>query len=172
MFRFAEKLNVQPVLKAQAFTSDNTVLSSAYTRLAQAHWITYVIPLGDFGTTVSTDNITFTVECSTAAASNATEVNVPFKYRISGKPDANSMGTITQAVSTDGVSVSGALSAQDGAIVLLDVDPSEAYAAHAQSDSVFVRLVATFSGVAGSGVLSAHAVIEPRYPGNAIPSAT
>jgi hypothetical protein len=171
MFRFAEKLNIQPVLKAQAFTSDATVLNSAYTRLAQAHWITYVVPLGDFGDTVTANNITFTVECSTAAASNATEVQVPFKYRISGKPDANSMGAITQAVSTDGVAVSGALGTQNGAILLIDVDPSEAYAAHAQADSVFVRLVATF-GTNGSGALSAHAVIEPRYPGNAIPSAT
>jgi hypothetical protein len=171
MFRFAEKLNIQPVLKAQAFTTAATVLNSAYSRLAQAHWLTYVVPLGDFGTTASSDNVTFTVECSTAAASNATEVNVPFKYRISGKPDANSMGAITQAVSTDGFAVSGALAAQNGAILVIDVDPSEAYAAHAQTDSVFVRLVATFSADV-TGALSAHAVIEPRYPGNAIPSAT
>jgi hypothetical protein len=171
MFRFAEKLNIQPVLKAQAFTTAATVLNSAYTRLAQAHWLTYVVPLGDFGTTAATDTVTFTVECSTAAASNATEVNVPFKYRISGDPAANSMGAITQAVSTDGAVVTSAGTARNGNIVIIDVDPSEAYAAHPEVDSVFVRLVATFSADV-TGALSAHAVIEPRYPGNAIPSAT
>jgi hypothetical protein len=171
MFRFLEKFNPQPVLKAQAFTSDTTVVNSAYTKLDNAHWLTYVVPLGDFGTTASSDTLTLTVECSTAAASNATEVQVPFRYRISGKPDSNSMGAITTAVATDGFTVSGALGARNGAILFIEVDPAEALAAHAQADAKFVRLVITAS-TNGSGLFSAHAVIAPRYPGNTHISAT
>ena len=170
MFRFAEKLNIQPVLKAQPLTSDGT-LQSAYTHLDQVNWLTYVIPLGDFATTAAADKVTFTVECSTAAASNATEVKVPFRYRLTGMPTANTIGAITSVAASVGAVVTG--TANNGAILLIDVDPAEAYATHAQADSAFVRLVMTAAGADGrlAGV-SAHAVIEPRYPGNTHVSVT
>ena len=171
MFQFLEKFNPQPVLKAQAFTSDTTVVNSAYSKLDNAHWLTYVVPLGDFSTTAATNTLTLTVECSTAAASNATEVQVPFRYRISGVPTANTLGAITAVAASVGVAVSGALAAQNGAIVFVEVDPAEAYAAHGQLDAKFVRLVVTASAI-GAGVFSAHAVIAPRYPGNTHSSAT
>jgi len=171
MFQFLEKFNPQPVLKAQAYTSDTTVVGSAYSKLDNAHWLTYVIPLGDFSTTAATDTLNFTVECSTAAASNATEVQAPFRYRISGVPTANTLGAITTAVATDGVSLSGALGARNGAILFIEVDPAEVVAAHGQADAKFVRLVITAS-TNGAGVFSAHAVIAPRYPGNVHVSAT
>jgi hypothetical protein len=170
MFRFAEKLNVQPVLKGQALTTDGT-LQSAYTHLDNVNWLTYVVPLGDFGTTVADDKVTFTVECSTAAASNATEVQVPFRYRLTGVPTANTIGAIGTAVATDGYVVTG--TANNGAIVLIDVDPAEAYGAHGQPDAAFVRLVIVAAGADGDLTsISVHAVIEPRYPGNTHTSVT
>jgi hypothetical protein len=170
MFRFAEKLNVQPVLKGQALVTDGT-LQTAYTHLDQVNWLTYVVPFGDFGTTVAADKVTFTVECSTVAGSNATEVQVPFRYRLTGVPTANTIGAIGTAVATDGYAVTG--TANNGAILLIDVDPAEAYAAHAQADSAFVRLVMVAAGADGDLTsVSVHAVVEPRYPGNTHVSVT
>lgn len=170
MFRFAEKLNIQPVLKAAPLTSDAT-LQSAYTNLKNAQWLTYVVPMGDFATTVAADKVTFTVECSTAAASNATEVKVPFRYRLTGGAAANTIGAITSVAASVGAVVTG--TANNGAILLIEIDPAEAMATHAQADSIFTRLVMTAAGADGKlGGVSAHAVIEPRYPQNSPVSVT
>jgi len=170
MFQFLEKFNFIPVLKTQAYTSDATVLGTEYSKLDNAHWITYLVPLGDFGTTADTDTLTFTVECSTAAASNATEVQVPFRYRLSGKVGANTWGAITAVAASVGVVISD--TDNSTRVLAVEVDPAAALGAHAQADAKFVRLVITFSGAAGSGVLAAQAVIAPRYPGNTQLSAT
>jgi hypothetical protein len=169
MFQFLEKFNFIPVLKTQAYTSDATVIQTEYSKLDNAHWITYLVPLGDFGTTAATDTLTFTVECSTAAASNATEAKVPFRYRLSGKVGANTWGAITAAAASVGVAIG--TTDNSSCVLAIEVDPAEAYAAQGQLDAKFVRLVITAS-TNGSGLVAAQAVIAPRYPGNTHTSAT
>jgi hypothetical protein len=169
MFRFAEKYNVIPLLAPAAYTSDTAILQSSYVRIDQAHALSFVVPIGNM-TSDSTDTITFTVQCSTAGASNATEAAVPFRYRLSNAIDTGGWGAITSVAAT-GVALTAA---EDNKILLIEVDPAEAVATQGQPDAKFVRLVATFAQGDGQiGVLGGvQAVLEPRYPGNAIPSAT
>ena len=170
MFRFAEKFKFVPLSAPVAYTSDTAAIASSYVKIDQAHWLSFVFPLGN-ATSDSTDTITLTVECSTAAASNATEVQVPFRYRISNAIDTNGWAAIGTATASDGLALTAA---DDNKLVLVEVDPAEAVAAHTATDAKFVRLVATFAQGDGQiGVVGGiHAVLEPRYPGNAIPSAT
>ena len=167
MFRFAEKHQIFPLVAPVAFTSDTTVVASPYVKMNGAQWASFLIPLGAAAS--DTALITITVECSTAAASNATEVPVGFRYRLSNAIGGTGWGAIGTAAATDGYALNGL---DDNKVLLIEVDPAALPAA--QPDGNFIRVVTTFDqsdGIAGvfGGVF---AVLEPRYPGNSIPSAT
>jgi len=161
--RYAEGLKVLPVL-APVDTAASAVSSEAVW-LREAQWMTFLVQFGNL-TSDSTDTITITVESSTASETAATDEAIAFNYRISSAVATDSMGAITAATS-DGFSIT---STDDNKCIIIDVDP--AYVAAKDTDAQYVRVVATPSAAVAICLLSAVAVVEPRYPGNSMNSAT
>lgn len=161
--QFAEGYKVLPILAPQDITEVATY--TQYVDLKLTNWATFLV---QFGNIAGADS-TLTVEASTAASSNATEANVPFRYRLSAAVAADTMGAITQATS-DGVTVAAA--SDDNKLYIVDVDPA-ALNVNPGADFRFLRLKVTpASSAATNTVVGVTAVLTPRYPGNAIPSAT
>lgn len=161
--RYAEGLKVLPVI-APVDTAA-TAKSSESVYLREAQWVTFLLQFGNL-TSDSTDTITITVESSTGSATAATDEAIAFNYRVSSAVATDSMGAITAATS-DGFALT---STDDNKCVVIDVDP--AYVASKDTDAQFIRVVATPSAAVAICLLSAVAVIEPRYPGNSMNSAT
>lgn len=161
MIRFAEGLKVIPVLSPLA---DSTSVGTDYLDLDGSHWITFLVHFGAM-TSDSTDTVTVTVECSTAASSNATEIQVPFKYRLSATVGTDTMGAITAAAAATGAVVTAE---DDGKMLIVDVDPSAIPSLTGYTDHRYVRLWLAKSVELATNLLGVSAVMEPRYPGNDI----
>lgn len=162
MIQFAENFTLRPILAPQDITEVATYTS--YVDLKTSNWATFLVQFGN----VAGDASTVTVEASTAASSNATEANVPFRYRLSGAVDTGTMGAITAATS-DGVSIG---TSDDNKLLVVDVDPA-ALPTNPGADFRFLRVKVTpASSGATATLVGAIAVLTPRYPGNTIPSAT
>ena len=168
--KFAEELKTMTLLAPVAIGA--SVVQSAYVKVNQAHWASFIVPVGAFSSSNDTCTVQLTVECSTANTSNATETAIAFKYRLSAAVGADTWGTITATTSTTGVAIRS--ETDENCTYLLEVNPSALPAALA--DGMYLRCVFTpgASGAASDvvGVISVIGVLEPRYPGNTIPSAT
>lgn len=168
--RFAEELKTAMLLAPIAIT--NTAKQSNYIKVDKAHWASFLVSFGAFSSSDDTTTVGVTVECSTAGSSNATETAIAFKYRLCNAVGSDTWGTITATTSTTGVEIRN--ESDENKVMLIDVDPSALDAA--QPDGLYLRVVAT-PGATGAasdvvGVVAVHAILEPRYPGNTIPSAT
>jgi hypothetical protein len=111
-----------------------------------------------------------TVLCSSVSTS-ATGDGIPFQYRLSGMFEEDNVGAITAATS-DGVALTAStdpsLSFTDRLLQIeVNADDLPAY----KSDGRFLSLVITPTAD-GGGIVGVTAVLEPRYPGNDIPSST
>jgi hypothetical protein len=159
--KFMEGYKVLPILIPADITENAT--ATAYVDLDKLNWATIAIHYG----AITCDVNTVTLECSTAATSNATEVAIGFQYRLSVAIDTDdsAAGTITTATST-GVALTVS---DDGKALFIEVDPS---AVAAIGDYRWVRAVITPVTTTTALVVGAICYGEPRYPGNAIPSAT
>ena len=169
MIRFAQKLKVLPILAPVAVAE--AAVATQYIDISKAHWATFMVSLGAAATTASTDIVTVTVECSTAGSSNATETAVPFQYRLAAKVATDSMGAVTAGTS-DGVALTmDNATGQESAVAIIEVDPASLPAK--LTDGKYLRLVLTPSGSSSMSVyMGVIAVLEPRYAGATIPSAT
>lgn len=167
--RFLEGIKALPLLAPVAVAE--AAAASQYIKISNAHWATFMVSFGVAATTASTDIVTLTVEYSTAASSNATEVAVPFKYRLASKVGTDSLGAITSAANT-GVAVNmDDVAGGSSSVIFLDVDLATLPAL--LTDGKYLRVVATPSGSSDVSVITGVvAFLEPRYPGNAIASAT
>lgn len=101
------------------------------------------IPFGAFTSCDSTANIILTVEASTSASSNATEVAIPFKYRYNTTLGNDSMTSLAEATSA-GVTLTPATDLSNP-IYLLYVDPAKV--AEQGDDFRFIRVVFTCDNV-------------------------
>ena len=165
MTKYAEQLKVLPVLAPVAFTT--SPVASPFVNMAQVNWLSFVVSFG-LMTSDSTDTVTLTVEaCPIGSTTDSNETAMKFDYRLSSAVGNDAWGSITSATAT-GMSVNAA--DDDSKVVKIEVDPI--WAAKAVAGGKYVRLVATPSAEMASGVISAVAIIEPRYPANAIPSST
>jgi len=166
--RYAEGLKVFPILSPVAFTT--SAIDTEYVDMKENQWATFLVHFGAM-TSDTSDTVTVTVQCSSVDTS-ATGVNIDFQYRLSSYFDNDSMGAITTAT-TDGValtcSTDPSVSASER-LLIIDVNP-DALPAH-KSDGCFLALTITPTADVASGVVGVVAVLEPRYPGNAIPSTT
>jgi hypothetical protein len=165
--RFAEGLKVIPILSPVAYTT--AAMDTEYVDMKLNHWATFLV---HFGATTSdtSDTVTVTVNCSSVSTS-ATGDGIPFNYRLSSYFENDSMGAITAATS-DGVALTGStdpsVSFSDRLLIIeVNADELPAY----KSDGRFLNLVLTPTADI-AGVVGVTAVLEPRYPGNAIPSST
>jgi hypothetical protein len=162
--RFAEGLSVLPVLAPIAFTT--AAIDTELVDMNMNHWATFLVNFGAM-TSDSTDTVTVTVVCSSVETS-ATGENIDFIYRLSGAVETDSMGAIT-AGTTNGVVITAE---DDAKVLVIDVNPDVIPSSSGGSDRRFVGLVLTPSADMASGVVGVIAVLEPRYPGNSIPSST
>jgi len=165
--RFAEGLKVIPILSPVALGA--TALDTEYVDMKLNHWASFLV---HFGATTSdtSDTVTVTVLCSSVSTS-ATGDGIPFSYRLSSYFENDDMGAITAATS-DGVALT---SSTDPSVSLADrllmisvnADDLPAY----KSDGRFLSVVITPTADV-VGVVGVTAILEPRYPGNDIPSST
>ena len=165
--RFSEGLKVFPILSYTAIGA--TALDTEYVDMKLNHWASFLV---HFAATTSdtSDTVTVTVLCSSVSTS-ATGDGIPFQYRLSSYFDDDNMGAITSATS-DGVtltcSTDPSVSFSERLLqVEVNADALPAY----KSDGRFLSLVITPTADVVGGV-SVIAVLEPRYPGNDIPSTT
>lgn len=161
--RYAEDVKILPVIAPVAFTT--SAVESAYVNLELMHWAEFHVAFGVM-TSDSTDTVTLTVECSTAATSNATEVTLPFYYRLSAAVATDTMGALTSAT-TAGMAVTAE---DDAKMVIISVNP-DIIPGHL-TDGQWIRLVATPTAEVASGVISAVFYGESRYPGTNMLSST
>lgn len=163
--RYAEGLKVLPILTVADVVA--TATYTAYVDLDKVNWATFLVSFGAIASTDSTGEVVITVECSTAGTSNATEGNVAFSYRLSAAVATDTMGAITAATAAAGAAINNTA---DNTVVVIDVDPAAVAATAA--DRRFVRLLLTPTSEITSTIVGVTAIMEPRYPGNAIPSST
>lgn len=162
---YAEKIKVLPVLAPVAFTTSPVV--SQFVNLSQANWASFLVSFG-LMTSDSTDTVTLTVEaCPIGTTTDGTETAMKFNYRLSSAVGNDAWGNITAATPV-GMSINA--EADDTKAVKIEIDP--VWAANAVAGGKYVRLVVTPSATIASGVVSAVALLEPRYPANVIPSST
>jgi hypothetical protein len=159
--------NIVP-LKAPV-DSAGTAYATPYVDLKNALHATFLYYVGVVTATSADQNVVVTMEASTAAASNATEVAIAFKYRLSGATGANSWGAVTAATST-GVSLD--TTSADGKMLLIDIDPAAIEAAHGQRDARFVRMVVGIDAGGTVTLNAALAILDPMYPQTTHLSAT
>lgn len=146
--RFGEGL--KPVPLAAAYNTTST--ASSFVDVKNSHWLTFGVNWGAVDTAV-----TITVEecTSNSTSGGATEVAIPFRYRLSGAIGSDSWGAIT---TSDSSGLALVASTNDNQMMLIDIDPS------ALDDGYnYVRVKV---GTASNGTLplTVTAFLEPRYP--------
>jgi len=158
--QFAEGLKVLPILAPADIAA--TATGTQYVDVSKMHWATFVVQFG----AITNSTINLKLEASTAGSSNATEVAVPFKYRLTSAVATDSLGAIT-AGSSDGATIAAA---DDNKAVIVDFDPAALPAVGA--DYKYLRLFLTPASDNTAVLVGAVAYLQPRYPGNSIASAT
>jgi len=157
--KFGEDIQVIPALAPVAFT--NSCACSQFVDLNMANWVSFIV---DFGLTSATQ-VTVSVEAS-SIGSSASATKIGFDYRLSSAVATQGWGAITDGT-TAGVAILAANA--NNASVLIDVDPAEVQLLGEQHRWVGVRLTPTSSRLVTAGVT---AFIQPRYPGNSMPSSS
>lgn len=163
--RFAEGMKILPVLTIGDIVA--TATGTAYVDLDLINWASFLVTFGTVTSTDSTGEVVVTVEASTAGSSNATEGQIAFSYRLSAAVATDTMGAITAATAAGGAAVANTA---DNTVLWVDVDP--AVVAASAADRRFIRLVITPTAETTVTNVAACAFLEPRYPGNSIPSST
>lgn len=157
----AEDVKVLPVLAPADVAA--TATPTQYFDLKFINRASLFISLG----AITGDTAVVTLECSTAASSNATESAIGFDYRLSSAVATDSMGAIAAAASTDGVTLAAT---DDNKVLVIDIDPS--VVAAVGDDYRYVRAVVTPGASMTAFILSALLVAEPVYAQNSMPSST
>lgn len=155
--RFGVMENVVP-LKAPV-DSAGTAYATPWVNMKNALHATFFYYMGVVTATSADQNIVVTMEAATAAASGS-EVQIAFKYRLSGATGANTWGAVTSAAAATGASLDTTTS--DGMMLMIDVDPAALEGA--LTDASHVRMVV---GIDAGGTVTLNAawcVLDPRYP--------
>ena len=138
-----------------------TDFATPYVNLKNALHCTFVLYFGVTTAASADQNLIVTVEAATAAASNATEVALPFKYRLSGATGTDSWGAVASATATG---YSADTTTIDGKVLLIDLDPATIEATHGQRGSNFVRVVVDLDAGNTVNLIGVLAVLDPMYP--------
>jgi hypothetical protein len=156
--RFAEALQVLPVLAPATATNDTAKVSS-FVDLSLVHWVTFIAQFGLLSVT-DTGLMTVKVEGSTSGADSDTETDVSFSYRFSHAPG----GAPSMSTRVDSTSASIASTDVASSCLVIEVDPAEVNAYR------YVRLSIDPAADTTAWTVGIVAFAEPRYPGNALPS--
>lgn len=138
-----------------------TDYATPYVNLKDALHCTFFLYFGVTTATSADEAIVVTLEASTAAASNATEVSLAFKYRLSGATGTDTWGAVTSVAST-GVSLDN--TTIDGKLLAIDLDPAIIEAAHGQRDAKFARVFVNLDAENTVNLIAAWAELDPMYP--------
>ena len=158
--RFGEALEVLPVL-VPITHADDTDRVTSFVDLSLTHWCTFICSFGAISVT-DTGLFTVLVEGSTTGADSDTEANVAFSYCLShAVAAAPSMSAPTAVDSTATTTIASTSLAS--ALLLIEVNPDEV-------QTRYVRVSLAPAADTTSYVSSVLAVVEPRYPGAAMPS--
>ena len=158
MIRYAEKLQVVPLLAPQASTTAD--IETAHMKIKNAQWISFLCVWSSL-TSDSTDVVNVMVYTSTDA-STTNAVAQPFKYRLSSAVATDSWGTITAATAASGYDITGT---DDNKLLLIDVDPATLLSL--DSDAIYAHLLIDGSGAVTNPMFGVIGFLEPRYPQNA-----
>jgi len=143
-----------------------TATASTYLDLKTANDCMIYVMVG--GITASADQTAgpvITIQASTAAASNATETNYEFLYRLSGAVESNTWTAPASATAGVDLTVTG-----DDKILAIKVDPAGVAALGA--DFRYVRVVVTPGTGGATCLVSVMAAIDTRYKQTTFVSAT
>ena len=144
-----------------------TATASTYLDLKTANDCMIYVMVGEI-TTASSDQTAgpvITIQASTAAASNATETNYEFLYRLSGAVESNTWTAPASATAGVDLTVNG-----DNKILAIKVDPAGVAALGA--DFRYVRAVVTPGTGGATCLVSVMAAIDTRYKQTTFVSAT
>ena len=156
--------NVVMLLAPQDITK--TATASTYLDLKTANdCMIYVMVGGITATADQTTGPVVTIQASTAAASNATETNYEFLYRLSGAVESNTWTAPAYATAGVDLTVDG-----DNKILAIKVDPAGVAALGA--DFRYVRVVVTPDTSGATCLVSVMAAIDTRYKQTTFVSAT
>ena len=143
-----------------------TATASTYLDLKTANdCMIYVMVGGITATADQTTGPVVTIQASTAAASNATETNYEFLYRLSGAVQSNTWTDPASATAGVDLTVTG-----DNKILAIKVDPAGVAALGA--DFRYVRVVVTPDTSGETCLVSVMAAIDTRYKQTTFVSAT
>ena len=148
--------------------SAGTAYATPYVDMKNQLSLTFLAYFGVITSASADQSVVVTVEASTSTTSNATEVALPFKYRLSGATGANSWGAVTSVAST-GAAIT---TTDDGKAVIIEIDPAAIEAAHGQRDARYVRLVVGIDAGGSVTLNSVVAITDPMYPQTTHLSAT
>lgn len=148
--------NVFPMLIPLDRTA--TAAATPYVDLKTVNELAFLAYYGALTGASTGDAVTVTLECSSAAASSASELAVAFNYRKSAATGTNTWGDVTAATSA-GVTL--AEDADDNKALLVQVDL--AAVAAAKSDARYVRLVLTPAASYSASTGCVLAILNPIY---------
>ena len=150
--QFGEGLEFVPLMIIEASA---TGYASNYVKVNNTHWVTFLVCTGDADTA-----LIFTVESSSANASNASETTIPFLYRKSGAASAGS-DTWSAITTADSTGHTFTEATDTGKMLIIDINPADLAAGH---NYLRVCMAATAIAVATMVASSVVAVLQPRYP--------
>jgi hypothetical protein len=145
--------NIVPLIAPQDITTAAT--ATPFVSLKNALHSAIYIQFGSITAASADQAITVTLEAATAAASGS-EAAIAFSYRLSGAVGANTWGAPTAATAT-GVSVA---TTDDNKILAIEVPGG---LDTLLADCTHVRAVITPDAGGTATLVSAWAVLEPRY---------
>lgn len=154
--------NIVPILAPQDITNAETACS--FVNVKNAQRLAFMVFFGALTTATATDTVVVTVECATA--DGAAEEAIPFNYRLSGALGTNTWGAVTTAAS-GGATIA---STDDNTILWIEVDLSTVTAEN--EDAYLVRPFLSTPADMAATLVSAVAIIEPRYKQTTYISAT
>jgi hypothetical protein len=140
--------------------SAGTAYATPYVNLKDALHCTFFAYFGVISAASADQPVIVTLEASTAATSNATEVQIPFKYRVSGATGTDTWGAVASATAAGGATIA---TDDDGKMIAIDVDPAAIEALHGQRDAKYVRAVIGIDAGGTVTLNSVFAVLDPAY---------
>jgi len=166
--RFGEDTLIIPAFGPFGMVGDTDSVCS-FVDLDLANWVTFLVSFGvaTSGASTAVDLVLVTVMGS-SIASTASGTLIGFDYRLSEAIATHGWGAIT-----DGTTAGTSFTTQGGALsqrsILIDVDPNDVGALGEAHRWVGVKLLPTTTMTVN---VSVTALVEPRYPGNDIPSSS
>jgi hypothetical protein len=154
--RFGQISKFVPILAPVDATSTTKITN--FVNVQNAHRCTFLIPFGVITSSSTTASPAVTVIAASTAASTG-GVAIPFSYRKSAAVGTDTWGAVT-AVAATGVTMT---LTDDGMALLIDVDPINVANAATTTTAKFVAVKFIPNAYQTVCLLSAMAMLEPRY---------